>query len=118
MTDIIGTPLAGLGLFYAGFKLLRKNLERMTSHRSRAMVSRWTGPGWRASLCGLALGVLAQSTAGVTFIVVSLRSGGLIPSTRQALSILCWANVGLSVLVLAAMSTSFDFSVVTLYLLD
>lgn len=113
MLEIAGTILAGIGLFFTGLKLVTENLKQMTSRRFRAVVARWTERRPLAALWGFVLGSVTQSGSGVAFIVISLLSSGLITVSR-ALPILCWANVGLSTLVLIAV---IDFSVLKLYLL-
>ncbi len=94
--------LAGLGIFFAGVKMVGTNLKQMTSRRLRILVSRWAQNPWLAAALGAVTILITQSASAVTFLIVSLISGGLI-AVRQALPMLIWANGGACVLVLIAM---------------
>ena len=59
---------------------------------------------------GTATGALIQSSNGITFILVSMVSAGLLPMVT-AMPLLLWANLGTSALVIAA---SIDLRIMTL----
>ncbi|MDX9766231.1 MAG: Na/Pi symporter [Ectothiorhodospiraceae bacterium] len=111
--DILGTLLAGLGLFFIGVKFIGSHLKQMTGRRFRALVTRTVDHPWRAGLAGTVAGALTQSTNAVTFIVISLITAGLMP-VRKAMPVVSWANLGTSALVLVA---TVDIHLFVLYLL-
>jgi len=94
--------LAGLGLFFAGVKMVGSSLKQMTSRRFRKLVSLWAANSFVASLLGIAIILVTQSTSAVTFIIVSLISSGLL-TVRKALPMIIWANGGCAILVLIVM---------------
>ena len=91
----------GLGLFFIGMHMVGENLRRLTSRSFRTLVARFTADSIRGSLLGAAFGALMQSATAVTFILVNMVGSGLI-GCRQALPIIAWANVGLTVLAFVA----------------
>jgi len=101
MSIILGTLIAGLGLFFTGLQLVSTNLKQLTSRRFRLLVSKWADNGWLVGLWGAVSGAITQSMSALTFIVVSLISSGMM-SVRNALPILLWANSGVSILVILA----------------
>ena len=101
MSIILGTLIAGLGLFFTGLQLVSANLMQLTSRRFRLLVSKWADNGWLVGLWGAVSGAITQSMSALTFIVVSLISSGMM-SVRNALPILLWANSGVSILVILA----------------
>lgn len=113
LTEIFGSLLAGLGLFFIGVKLIGEHTKQMTGRRFRMMVSRLTEHSALAGIWGMISGALMQSTSAVTFIVISLISAGLI-TVRRAMPIVAWANVGNSALVALAV---LDLHLAALYLL-
>src|SRR5215467_15198752 len=113
LNSILANMVAGLGLFFSGLRMLDANLRQATGRQLRGIVGRLTRNAWVASLVGVVIGALVQSSSGVVFILVSLVSSGL-TTVRRALPIVTWANVGCSALVLAAV---FDLRVAILYLI-
>lgn len=113
VNQILGTIIAGMGLFFTGLKFVSNNLKQMTSRRFRSLVARLTDNFWLASLLGTVAGAILQSTSAITFILVSMISSGLI-TVRKALPIIAWCNVGCTVLVFVAV---LDIRLVVLYLL-
>jgi len=92
------SPLVlGLGLFFLGIQLIGMSLRQLAGASFRTLVQRTTHSQLQASLVGLAFGGLMQSATAVTFILVGLASSGLI-TTRGALPIIVWCNVGLTAL--------------------
>lgn len=104
---------AGFGLFFIGIRLIGDNMQQLATRRVRQYLGRAMVRPGVAPLAGLGLGALVQSTNGVTFIAMSLVTSGLL-ALGPALSLLGWANVGTSALVL--MST-FDLHTMAFYLL-
>lgn len=113
MAEVLGTFIAGIGLFFTGVKMVGNNLKSMTSRRFRQLVSGWTANPYRAGLLGALAGIFTQSSSAVTFITVSLISTGLL-TVRAAFTVILWANVGLSSLVLIS---TLNIQLFILYLL-
>ena len=113
LTEILGSLLAGLGLFFIGVKLVSDHTRQMAGRRFRVLVTRLTQRPALAALWGVVCGALMQSSSAVTFIVTSLISAGLI-SVRKAMPIVSWANVGTCALVAVA---SLNLHLAALYLL-
>lgn len=99
--DILITIFAGLGLFFTGIRLIGHNLKQMTGRRLRALVGKAVADGRSATLYGLAAGAVMQSVNAVIFLLSTLVSTGVI-TTRQALPLINWANLGTSMIVLLA----------------
>ena len=113
LAEILGTFLSGLGLFFIGIKVLSDQMRQMAGRRFRALITRVMKNSFFAALWGLFFGAILQSTSGLTFIIVSLISSGLI-TVGKALPIITWANVGNSLLVLLAVV---DIHLLVYYLL-
>ena len=101
MSTILATLIAGLGLFFTGVHLVSTHLKQLTSRRFRLLVSKWSENGWLAGLWGALSGTVAQSSAAVAFIVVSLISSGMMP-VRNGIPIILWSNPGASTIVFLA----------------
>jgi phosphate:Na+ symporter len=101
MVNIVGEMVLGLGLFFIGMHLVGDNLRHLSSGSFRTLVARFTADSIRGGLLGAVFGALMQSATAVTFILVNMVSSGLI-GCRQALPIIAWANVGLTILAFAA----------------
>ena len=50
---IVGSMLAGLGLFFVGIHMLSGNLRQMTSRRFRMLLAGWTRSPWVSALIGV-----------------------------------------------------------------
>lgn len=92
---------AGLGLFFAGIRLLSEHLRRLTDHRLRGLIASATASGRGAAALGLVSGSVMQSMNAVVFVLISLVRAGLI-GVRRAHTVINYANLGSSVLVLMA----------------
>jgi phosphate:Na+ symporter len=101
MVDIVGQMVLGLGLFFIGMHLVGDNLRHLSSCSFRTLVARLTDNRVRGTLLGSVFGALMQSATAVTFILVNMVGSGLIVC-RQALPIIAWANVGLTLLAFVA----------------
>ena len=99
--EILITIFAGLGLFFTGIRLIGHNLKQMTGRRLRALVGKAVADNRSATLYGLAAGAVMQSVNAVIFLLSTLVSTGVI-TTRQALPLINWANLGTSMIVLVA----------------
>lgn len=92
MVTIIGTLLAGLGLFFAGLQILTEHLKRLSGRRLRTVVERYTRNPLVGALCGGAFAVVTQSGAATMFIIVSMLRSGLM-TIRQAMPMIIGLNV-------------------------
>lgn len=101
MVQIVGQMMLGLGLFFIGMHLVGENLRHLSSRGFRSLVARFTADSFRGSMLGFLFGALMQSATAVTFIMVNMVGSGLV-GFRQALPIIAWANVGLTVLAFVA----------------
>lgn len=109
----IGVVLAGLGLFFAGIRLVSSHLQQLASGGIRKLLARTLGRPLVAPLAGFLSGALTQSASASTFVVTGLISAGAI-GIGAGLAVLAWSNVGTAMLVLVA---SFDLRGVVYYLL-
>src|SRR5215469_6501314 len=111
--SILANLVAGLGLFFAGLRMLDANLRQTTGRQLRGIVGRLTRNGWVASLVGVVIGTLVQSSSGVVFMLVSLVSSGL-TTVRRVLPVVTWANVGCVSLIFIAV---LDLKLAILYVI-
>ena len=101
MFSILSQGIGGLGIFFAGMYLLSENLKKLTGRRFRQAVADWTRSLWAGLLWGLTTGAVQQSTAAITFIVVSMLGSGLL-TVASGLAIIIGCNVGGTLLVVIA----------------
>ncbi len=113
MIETIGGMAGGLGLFFAGMWFLTENLKTLASRRLRVIANRWTSNRFAAFAWGAIAGTVTQSTAVLTFIVVSMLRSDFV-STRGAFAILLGGNLGVVLLVLVV---TFDIKLISLYIL-
>jgi phosphate:Na+ symporter len=99
--DTIATLLGGLGLFFVGIRQLAQNMQSLVGPGARRMGTLLTRGRLAASLAGLGLGGLTQSSSAVTVITANMQASGLI-TVQRALPLLAWANLGTAALVLLA----------------
>jgi len=101
MFSILSQGIGGLGIFFAGMYLLSENLKKLTGRRFRQAVADWTRSLWAGLLWGFTTGAVLQSTAAITFIVVSMLGSGLL-TVASGLAIIIGCNVGGTLLVVIA----------------
>jgi phosphate:Na+ symporter len=101
MALVVGSLLAGLGLFFVGLKLLTDHLKQLSGRRLRERVARWTRNRWLGVLWGGLFIAITQSSAATTFILVGMIRSGMMP-VSQSFPIIIGVNVlgGLIVLLL------------------
>lgn len=99
--DIAAPLMAGLGLFFIGLRLVSTHLKQLAGRRLRRMLATAMAGRGRLALLGLAAGAVMQSVNAVTFVLVALVTAGAI-DTRKAFSVINWANIGTSMLVVLA----------------
>ncbi len=108
--DAIASFLGGLGLFFTGIRSLSANMVQIGGRPLRQAVSGHMQNPLLVAIVGVASGVLLQSANGITFILVSIVTAGLLQMTA-AMPLLLWANLGTSALVAVA---AIDLRLVTL----
>lgn len=112
LLSVLGTVLAGLGLFFVGLDFLTINIQKLTGRKFRKAVTSWTKNPVMAMGWGCFLGAVTNSSTISTFILVSLLNSGLI-MVQGALPIIIGTNIGCSVLVYLA---SLDIKLFVLFL--
>ncbi|MEH6587679.1 MAG: Na/Pi symporter [Halioglobus sp.] len=99
--EVIGSFVAGLGLFFVGIKTLTTHLAELTGRRFRRLLDRSTRRPLLAALGGAALGATMQTGSAITFILVGMVSAGMI-SVERSLPVRLGAAVGTSAMVFIA----------------
>ncbi len=113
MWNVIGSLVAGLGLFFVGLSFLTEHLKMLGGRRLRERIAAWT----RQPLIGLLWGgvfiAITQSTSATTFVLVGMMRAGMI-TVAQSLPMLVGVNMaaGLIILVLVV-----DIKIAILFLL-
>ena len=101
MNDAGLAAWAGLGLFFAGMRMLSTHMRQFTGGSVRTLLTRVLNRPMAPHFAGLIFGALTQSTGAVTFITSGLIASGAM-TIERALPMLAWANVGTAALVLLA----------------
>ncbi len=108
--DAIADFLGGLGLFFTGIRSLSANMLQIGGRPLRLAVAGDAHNPVLIAIVGIAAGALLQSSNGITFILVSMNTAGLL-RISAAMPLLLWANLGTSALVAVA---AIDLHLVTL----
>ena len=113
MVSVIGSLLAGLGLFFVGLHFLSEHLKLLSGRRLRDRISAWTRNPFLGLLWGGVFIAITQSTAASLFILVGMMRSGMM-TVRQSLPIIIGLNMvaGIVVLILVI-----DIKVAILFLL-
>jgi phosphate:Na+ symporter len=111
--EIVGSLLAGLGLFFVGIRTLTTNLRDLTGRRFRHFLERSTKYPSLSALGGALLGATMQTGSAITFILVGMVGAGMI-SVERSLPIRLGAAVGTSTMVFIA---TMDIQLFILFLL-
>ncbi|WP_309387088.1 Na/Pi cotransporter family protein [Cerasicoccus frondis] len=98
MSSLIGSMLAGLGLFFFGTALLDRHLRALAGRRLRDIFAGLTDNPVKAGWWGFCIGAIAQTASAVTYLTISMVNTGLLPA-RRALTALNWSNPGTCVLI-------------------
>lgn len=88
--------LGGLAVFLFGMNLLSDGLQKMAGVRLRALLAAATTNRFTATLSGLLVTAIIQSSSATTVMVVGFTSAGLLTLT-QALGVIFGANIGTTV---------------------
>ncbi|MBE9603593.1 Na/Pi cotransporter family protein [Acetobacteraceae bacterium H6797] len=110
---MLASILGGLGLFLVGIREIGARLQQLSGRRMRALVAHATAGPLAASLAGLLLGALTQSSNAATVIAGSMLRTGTLPFHR-AMTVVAWSNLGTAGLVMLA---ALDLRLASLWLL-
>ena len=101
MMEVMGSFVAGLGLFFFGIKTLTNHLAELTGRRFRRFLDRSTRRPLPSVAGGVVLGATMQTGSVITFILVGMVSAGML-SVHRALPIRLGASIGTSAMVFIA----------------
>lgn len=99
--EVVGSLIAGLGLFFFGIKTLTTHLQDLTGRRFRRMLDRSTRNPMLSAFGGALLGATVQTGSAITFILVGMVGAGMI-SVKRSLPVRLGASVGTSAMVFIA----------------
>jgi phosphate:Na+ symporter len=97
----VASLLLGLGLFFAGLQWSGENLRKLAADRLGTHAGSTPPSRLRGALLGLSFGALMQSATAVTFSAINLVTSAVMTPV-DALPVIVWANVGLTVLAFLA----------------
>ena len=95
--ELFGSFLAGLGMFFYGVTCVGRNFKELAGRRLHSWVA-LRGTPRVAGMAGALFAGLTQSVTPVTFVAMSMSTGGLI-TTGRAMPMVIWAGVGTSLIV-------------------
>lgn len=107
----LATFLGGLGLFFTGIRSLSAHMLHLGGKTLRQAIATHGHNRLLVALSGTLAGAFLQSANGITFILVSMVTAGLM-NLDLALGVLAWANLGTTALV--ALSASINLHVLIL----
>lgn len=99
--------IGGLGLFLFGMKMMASGMQKAAGDKLRRILEILTGNPYIATLTGIIITVLVQSSSTTNVMVVGFTNSGLM-SLSQALGTMLGANIGTTV---TAQLISFDISI-------
>ncbi|PLY01494.1 MAG: Na/Pi cotransporter [Desulfuromonas sp.] len=88
--------LGGLGMFIFGMKIMSEGLQKIAGDRMRKILSALTCNRIVATLVGIAVTAIIQSSSATTVMVVGFVNAGLL-SLVQSIGIVLGANIGTTV---------------------
>lgn len=107
----LATFIGGLGLFFTGIRSLSAHMLHLGGRTLRQAIATHGQNRLLVALSGTLAGAFLQSANGITFILVSMVTAGLM-NLDLALGVLAWANLGTTALV--ALSASINLHVAIL----
>lgn len=108
---ILGSFLAGIGLFFIGVGVIGVNLRLMTDRRIRKRIKALARNPWMAGMFGVVAGTVSQSASAISLILSGMITAGML-SLKRAIPIILWANIGNCILVFLVL---INFHVIILY---
>jgi phosphate:Na+ symporter len=106
--EIISGVIGGLGLFIFGMFLLSDSLKRLSLGLLKAMLEKVTKGRLKATVMGMVVTAIIQSSSATSVIVIGFLNAGFIPLVG-AIAIMIGANVGTTV---TAQLIAFKFTAV------
>ena len=94
--DIAFQLLGGLGLFFIGMRFMSEGLQKTAGDRLRRTLEILTNNRLVATLVGLVVTAIIQSSSATTVMTVSFVNAGLM-TLKQAIGIVLGANIGTTV---------------------
>lgn len=94
--EVILHIVSGMGIFLYGISLMGDSLKGLAGNRLRVIVEKTTNKVWKGILIGIVLTALIQSSSGLTAILISLISAGLM-TLPQAIPVIMGANIGTTI---------------------
>jgi phosphate:Na+ symporter len=101
LLEVLGSFIAGLGLFFVGIKTLTTHLGELAGRRLRRLLDRSTRRPLLSVVGGAAMGATMQTGSAITFILVGMISAGML-TVKRAVPIRLGAAVGTSAMVFLA----------------
>lgn len=95
--EAFGLIFCGLGLFFAGFRMISQNLRQLTGSRFRQMIEWATRNRYLSALVGFLSGAVSQSAMASAFITTGFHTAGML-SFRRSMTIINWSNIGTALL--------------------
>ncbi len=87
------TVLGGIGMFLLGMVLLTDGLKALAGESLRRLLARVTGRRTTATLAGVAVTAVVQSSSATTLMTIGFVSAGLL-ALEPAIAVLVGANIG------------------------
>lgn len=94
--DVIFQLMGGLGLFFIGMRFMSEGLQKAAGDRLRKILGLLTNNRVVATMVGLAVTAIIQSSSATTVMTVSFVNAGLM-TLKQALGVVLGANIGTTV---------------------
>ena len=104
------TFLGGLGLFFTGIRSLSVHMLHIGGKTLRQAIATHSQNRLLVPLSGTLAGAFLQSANGITFILVSMVTAGLL-NLDLALGVLAWANLGTTALVVLSASINLHVTI-------
>jgi phosphate:Na+ symporter len=111
--EILGSALAGTGLFLMGMRMISTSLKKMANRRLRSALQKWTSHPLLGAAWGMACGAVSQSGTSSGFLLAGFVASGAM-GLRGATYVIAWADVGTTLLVFLAAA---DVKLLILYFL-
>lgn len=94
--EIVFQLLGGLGLFFIGMRFMSEGLQKTAGERLRQILEFLTNNRIVATLVGLVVTAIIQSSSATTVMTVSFVNAGLM-NLKQAIGVVLGANIGTTV---------------------
>jgi phosphate:Na+ symporter len=111
----LGAVLGGIGLFLTGMYLMEGAIGHLAGRRFKLLIRRHTSNPVRATLTGILITTVLQSSSLVSFIVLAFTGNGIL-RLRNAMAVILGANIGTTISnwIIATMGFSFNIDIIWL----